>query len=132
MSYRDRQLKNPRIAKIEPGLLYPATKVVLYGDSFGDNSNTNYALMRNGVPINVDYWEDHKIIFTVPLDWKSGDMRIWIQRPIEWNAETIIEKSKPFTIKLLKVTSGFTPDDDLYFEEMKNWRKETKEINGYK
>ena len=132
LSYRDRQMKNPSIPHIEPLLVYPGTKVVLYGDRFGDNSNNKYALMRDGHRVQVDYWEDHKIIFTVPLDWKQpGVMSFWIEKPIEWNAETVIEKTKPITIKLLKVTDYFTPDDDLYFEQMKTWRKETLEINGY-
>ncbi|PIY69558.1 hypothetical protein COY90_00025, partial [Candidatus Roizmanbacteria bacterium CG_4_10_14_0_8_um_filter_39_9] len=76
--------------------------------------------------------EDHKIIFTVPLSWKPGPMNIWIEKPVEWNAETVIEKTKPISIKLLKVTGQFTPDDDLYFEQLKTWRKETREMNGYK
>lgn len=132
LSYRDRQMKNPSFPLVEPTLVYPGTKVFLYGDRFGDNSNNKYALMKDGERIRVDYWEDHKIIFTVPLDWKPGEMKFWIEKPVEWNAETVIEKTKPITIKLLKVTGSFTPDDDLYFEQMKTWRKETKEINGYK
>lgn len=132
ISYRDRQLKNPSVPHIEPTLLYPGTKVLLYGDRFGDNSNSKYALMKDGERVRVDYWEDHKVIFTVPLSWKPGDMNMWIEKPIVWNAETIVERTKPVTIKLLKVTNQFTPDDDKYFDQKKLWRKETKELNGYK
>jgi len=131
MSYLDRQLKNPGKPFIEPTLAYPGTKVFLYGDRFGDGTSAKYALMKDGKKVRVDYWEDHKIIFTVPLSWKPGPMNLWIEKPVEWNAETVIEKTKPITIKLLKVTGSFTPDDDLYFEEMKDWKKETKELNGY-
>lgn len=131
MSYRDRQLKNPRISQIEPTIAYPSTKIIIYGDSFGDGSNGKYALMKDGVKIRPDYWEDHKIIFTVPLNWKTGSIEVWIQKPVEWNAETVIEKTEPISIQLLKVTGEFTSNDDLYFEQLKKWRKETREINGY-
>ena len=132
MSYQDRQMKNPSTPFIEPKLVYPGTKVFIYGDRFGDNSNNKYALMKDGERIRPDYWEDHKIIFTVPLSWKPGPLSIWIEKPVDWNAETVIEKSKLVSIKLLKVMGYFTSDDDLYFEELKSWRKETKEANGYK
>jgi len=133
MSYRDRQLKNPSTPHIEPTLVYPGTKVILYGDRFGDGISGQYALMRNGIKIRTDYWEDHKIIFTVPLDWKKPEeIKIWIEKPISWKEKTIIEKTKPITIKILLVTDHFTPDDDLYFEQLKTWKKETKEVNGYK
>lgn len=132
MSYIDRQNKNPGAPHIEPTLVYPGTKIILYGDRFGDNTNSNYALMKDGERIRVDYWDDHKIIFTVPLSFKAEEMKLWIEKPVEWNAETIIEKTKPVQIKLLKVTGQFTPDDDLYFEQMKGWREETRKVNGYK
>jgi hypothetical protein len=131
MSYIDRQNKNPGTPHIEPSLVYPATKVFLYGDRFGDGANEKYALMKDGERVRTDYWEDHKIIFTVPLSWKTGLLNIWIEKPVEWNAETIIEKTKAVQVKLLKVTGRFTPDDYLYFEQKKKWRKETLESNGY-
>lgn len=131
LSYRNRQMKNPGTPKIEPTLVYPGTKVFLYGERFGDGKNDKYAVMRNGERVQVDYWEDHKIIFTVPLSWKPGEMNLWIEKPVEWNAQIIIERTKPKSIKLLKVTGHFTPDDDLYFKEKKSWKKETLELNGY-
>lgn len=131
IGYRDRQMKNPGIPKIEPTFVYPGTKVFLYGERFGDGKNDKYAVMRNGKRVRVDYWEDHKIIFTVPLGWEEGPMDLWIEKPVEWNAEIIIERTKPKSIRLLKVTGHFTPDDDLYFKEKKSWKKETLELNGY-
>jgi hypothetical protein len=132
INYRDRQLKNPAVTIVEPTMVYPGTKIIFYGDRFGDGNNDKYALVKDGIKIRPDYWEDHKIIFTVPLDWKKpGVMNLWIEKPIIWNSTTIIEKTKPVQIHLLQVTGDFTPDDDLYFEQMKSWRKETKDINGY-
>lgn len=128
----ERLMKNPGQPVIEPMLVYAGTKVILYGERFGDQSNNKFALMRDGVRIRTDHWDDHKIIFTVPLDWKKpGEMKIWIEKPVEWNAETVIERTRPVVIKLLLVTDHFTSDDDLYFEQLKTWRKETKELNGY-
>lgn len=131
MSIRDRKLKNPSVQIIEPTLVYPATKVVVLGNSFGSKIDDRYRLMKDGVEIRPDYWEDHKIIFTIPLGWKTGFMNVWIERPVQWNGETVIEKTKPSQIKLLPITSWNAPDDDLYFEQIKTWRKETREINGY-
>lgn len=132
MSFRDRKLKNPSIQLLEPLLVYPSTKVILIGNSFGSKIDERYRLVKDGEEIRTDYWEDHKIIFTVPLGWKNGFMNIWIEKPVQWNGETIIEKTKSIQIKLLPVSSWNSPDDDLYFEQMKKWQKETKEINGYK
>lgn len=132
MSARDRKLKNPIIRTIEPTLVYPATKVVLFGNSFGSKIDERYRLMKDGIEVRPDYWEDHKIIFTIPLGWKTGLMNIWIERPVQWNGETIIEKTEPTSIRLLPVTGKFTENDDLYFEQIKTWKKETREINGYK
>ncbi|MCX6731163.1 MAG: hypothetical protein NTZ55_04925 [Candidatus Roizmanbacteria bacterium] len=131
MSVRDRKLKNPVVQLVEPKLVYPATKVLLFGSSFGSRIDERYRLMKDGVEVRPDYWEDHKIIFTIPLGWKTGIVNIWIERPIQWNGETIIEITKPVQIKLLPISGWNSPDDDLYFEQMKTWKKETREINGY-
>lgn len=131
MNIRDRNLKNPVVQQVEPTLVYPSTKVLLFGNSFGSKIDDRYRLMKDGTEVRPDYWEDHKIIFTVPLGWKTGFMNIWVERPVKWNGETIIEKTKPIQIKLLPVTQWLAPDDDLYFEQMKKWKKETKDINGY-
>jgi len=130
-SYNKRISQYPVLKIIEPTLVYPSSKIILYGDHFGDNSNKMYALKKDGMKIRPDYWDDKKIIFTVPLGWKRGNMRIWIEKPIVTNGKIEIGKTEPVTIKLLLVTGKFTPDDDKYFEEMRSWQKETLEINGY-
>lgn len=133
IAYRDRLMKNPIVKLIEPTYVYPGTKIVIYGERFGDNSDSHYAVKYNGNKIRTDYWEDHKIILTVPLDWKKPeDLKIWIERPIEWNGAKIIERTKPVTVKLLEVSGKIQPEDDLYFKQISSWQDETKEINGYK
>ena len=131
MILRDREFKNPRITLLEPTLVYPATKVVIYGDSLGYKADGRYRLMEDGGEVRADYWDDHKIIFTIPLSWPKGLHTIWVEKPIEWNTQTIIEKTKPIQIKVLPVSTTFTPDDTAYLQQEQTWRPETKKINGY-
>lgn len=126
-----RSAMNPSVRLVEPTLLYRSNKVIITGNSFGSKFNNKYRLIQDSYEIRTDYWENDKIIFTVPLDWKVGTHRIWIEKPVEWEGKTVIEKTKPVMIRVLPVTGRFTPEDDLYFEQMKTWRQETREINGY-
>lgn len=123
---------NPYIETVEPTIVYPATKVIIYGAGFNDDNNfKGFRLVRNGSPVRIDYQDRNKIIFTIPLDWPKGKSNIWIEKEIEWQGKKIIQKTEPVTIKFLKVTNVMGPDDNLYFEQMKYWKKETLELNGY-
>ena len=76
----------------------------------------------------MDRFKDY---FPVPLEWKDGYHKIWIEKQIDWDGKTTA-KSEAFEIKVLPITGNYTEDDGLYFEQMKTWRPETREVNGYK
>ena len=121
---------NPTIEVIEPTLVYKATKIVIYGNGFGWDTKKSKAII-DGKKIDAVLWTDSKIVFPVPLEWKDGSHEIWIEKQIDWDGKKIMANSQKFNIKILPITGSFTEEDRLYFEQMKTWRKETKELNGY-
>lgn len=122
--------RQPKISLIEPTFTYKATKVIIYGNNFGWDTKNAKALI-DGKKIDPVLWQDSKIIFPVPLHWKIGTHKIWIEKMIDWDGKKVIAKSKVFEIKILPITEDYTEDDKLYFEQIKTWKKETREINGY-
>lgn len=127
---RTRLSINPTIEAIEPKLVYKGINVVIYGNEFGWDQKKSHALI-DGEVIGSASWSNTKIVFPVPLHWKTGYHTIWIEKKMEWDGEKIITKSKKFTIKVLPIGQNFTEDDKLYFEQLKELRKETLELNGY-
>jgi hypothetical protein len=132
---KDRKLLDPVIEKIEPSIVYPATKVIVFGKGFNSRAvdkSLNKAILRSkGDKIATDYWDDNKIMFTVPLHWKSGLNHIWIDKPIIWDNKEDLAKSNVVSLKLIPVSQTFTPDDYEYFKQLKTLDKETLRINGY-
>lgn len=119
------------IIKVQPKIVYHSTKVILRGYNFSWQLNANDKLMSQYGKVSTTLWNDSKIIFTVPLHWKPGNIRLWIERERVWNSSKIIVKSKTITIKLLSVSNNMSKDDDEYFKQLKLLDKETLELNGY-
>ncbi|MDO8610243.1 MAG: hypothetical protein Q7R95_06850 [bacterium] len=132
---KERSNLDPYIEKVEPAIVYPSTKIIVFGKGFSSRANdsqTNRVILRNeGEIITLDYWDDNKIIFTVPLHWKIGINHIWIDKPIIWNNKSDITKSNVVSLKLLPVSQIMTPDDDAFFEQLKKLTPEARKINGY-
>lgn len=127
---KDRIAKNPVIETIEPELVYKATKVVIYGKNFDWDVGKAEAFM-DGEKIDILLWTDTKIVFLVPLHWKNGTHRIWIEKQIDWDGKITSAKSKTLNIKILPISEKFTESDRLYFEQLKNLKRETLKLNGY-
>lgn len=129
---RNRLLINPQIVKIEPKIVYPATKVIIWGKNFGWKENEKVSLHLENSIVRTDLWTDSKIIFTVPLHWKPPqELFFWIEKPVLWEGENIITKSKMVQIKLIPIGAKFSPEDETYFEQLKSLEDETLIINGY-
>jgi len=122
----------PRIKDIKPKIAYYGTKVILTGRRFGWGGEINTNFKNREGNIDITLWNDTKVIFTVPLHWKEGDLDIWIQKPIEWDGKKMVIKSNLIKLRLIPRDDGWGKDDDEYFEQLKHLDKETLEINGYK
>jgi hypothetical protein len=122
---------NPVIIKIEPRLVYPSTKVIIYGRGFGWKEKKGYRLMNNLGEVQTDLWTDSKIIFTVPLHWSPSELNFWIEKPIEWAGRAETARSENGDIRLLQRTNQWNSDDDEYFKQLKYLEKETLRLNGY-
>jgi hypothetical protein len=126
-----RNQKNPVIQKIEPYYVYKGTKVLIKGKLFGLKNNDRQRLMSDIGELEYHFYDDSKIIFVMPTEWAFGEHSIWVEKNIGWDGKRVTAKSNIVKIKLLPITGGFTTDDKLYFDQLKNLDKETLEINGY-
>jgi hypothetical protein len=117
--------------KVEPTIVYRATKILIKGRNLGWSENGNVKLMNGNLEVVPDVWTDTRIIFTVPLQWKTGINNIRIEKKIFWDSKEITAVSKSIPIKLINAGSTFTPDDDAYFEQLKHVDPEVLKLNGY-
>lgn len=124
--------RHPQINNIRPQIVYYDNKVVLTGRGFGWKGLIDTKFKYQDGVINVSLWTDTKVIFTVPLHWKVGDLTIWIQKPIEWDGKNVTVKSNEVKLRLISRDDGWDKDDDAYFEQLKHLDQETLKINGYK
>lgn len=132
---------NPVITAAEPKIVYHSTKIILYGRGFDPRSDRSSVLKllaprHQKEDVFIDYVDNTKIVFTVPLHWNTGQLYFWVETPIVWEGKRIIEKSNVVGVRLIpRVTSyspGFSPDDEAYFNQLKGLREETLRLNGYK
>lgn len=131
---------DPVIIKIEPGIVYQSSKIILFGKGFGSKVDNNYFRLmilmdKKLFTVNTDYFDDKKIIFTVPIDWNPQRLYYWIEKRIEWNNKIILTKSNVVSTELIprinSYSPAFSPKDNEYFEQLKNLDKETLRLNGY-
>jgi len=131
IDHTNRVSLNPVIKLAEPPLVYPGAKVLLYGNALGDNSMRQYALIKDGSKIRADYWDETKVIFTIPLDWSFGQHSFWLEKPVNWHGNITLEKSNKVIIKILNPIGPNNSQDDLYFKQIDTWTQETRDLNGY-
>ncbi len=123
--------RTPKVNYYGPSVVYRGTKVVIKGGEFDWKQYNSVKLMSKYGEVNTDFWSDSKIIFTVPFDWKAGEIYLTIEKPMRWLGGWYIIKSDPIKIRLLKITDSFTKDDELYYKQFDNLDKETRQLNGY-
>lgn len=124
--------RHPKIEVVKPGIVYYDTKVILTGRGFGWKGKIDTKFKYQEGKIDISLWTDTKVIFTVPLHWKVGDMTIWIQKPTDWDGKNIMVNSNEVKLRLISRDNGWNKDTDAYFEQLKHLDKETLRINGYK
>ncbi|QQG44100.1 MAG: hypothetical protein HYW86_04540 [Candidatus Roizmanbacteria bacterium] len=125
-----KESRNPVVQKFEPRIVYYATKVIIKGKNFGWK-NEGEELISNFGKVYTDFWSNEKIIFTIPLHWKTGEVSLRLEKPNIWQGKPIISKSKIITLWLLPITASFTNADTEFYEQMSLTDKETQKINGY-
>lgn len=123
----------PQIKNHEPKIVYYGTKVILTGRRFGWNEDGQARLIHNSEKIETTIlWTDTKIIFTIPLHWKEGNVDIWLENFIESEGGKLIKiKSNKVTLQLISRDNEWDEEDDAYFEQLKTLNEETLLINGY-
>lgn len=130
-SIRIRLTMNPTITHIEPKFAYYSTKIIIKGHGFGWQQNDKAVLQTQYGDVNTDLWTDTKIIFTIPLHWKTGTINLAVKKLIIWKGRREISQSAVVNITLLSRSSTFNKNDDEFFRELKNLDEETLQINGY-
>lgn len=128
---QDRMNLNPFINKIEPAIVYRGTKIIIFGNNFTSRQYLPALLFYQKGMIEADYFDNSKIIFTIPIDWQPGKYYFWIEKKLIWNNKIDITKSNVNSVQVIPVDEIFDKQDDMYFEQLKYLDKETLKINGY-
>lgn len=104
------------ITKILPASTTYAYKVVLLGYNFGSikNGDAKYKLYSTYGPVTTSSWTDNTIEFIIPLHWKEGDIKFWIERPNRQNQNRMIS-SNVVSINLLNRWIFFPVPNDSRF-----------------
>ena len=130
-SNRQLELTKPFIENVEPKLVYYGSYVVVKGKRFGLREGGKLLSSSTQGEIEVTSWTNTKIIFLIPLNWKTGELTFWIKRSVPLKGGELLESNKA-TIKILPIHNHFTKEDDAYFEQLKHLDRETLLLNGYK
>ncbi len=134
-TYQEKQARlalQLEVKKIEPRIVYHGTKVIIFGYNFGPNKNNSVKLMKGDGLVDIDAWSDTKIIFSVPLHWKPGIITLRLEKNDGEKDTSGKNKSLGMQLKLLPTAEHFTPDDDVYFQQLRSISDETLKINGYR
>ena len=121
----------PKIQNVKPKIVYYGSKVILTGKRFGWGGEINTKFKNREGNIDITLWNDTKVIFSVPLHWREGDLDIWIEESIEWDGKIINIKSNLVKLRLIPRDDGWGKDDDEFFKQLEHLDKETLELNGY-
>lgn len=122
---------DPVVQKVEPSIIYPSTKVIIWGENFGWKEQEGSILQNQYGEVRTDVWTNTKIVFETPLSWPPGLLQFRIVKPSNYEGRHIYAVSKIFKIQLLPRGNEFTPMDDEFFRQLKDLDPETREINGY-
>lgn len=122
---------DPVVNKVEPSIIYPSTKVIIWGDNFGWKEHDGSILQNQYGEVQTEVWTNNKIIFEAPLSWPTGPMQFRIVKPSNYEGRHIYAASKIFNILLIPRGTEFTPIDDEFFKQLKDLDPETRRINGY-
>lgn len=122
-----------KIEKIEPKIAYRGNKIIIFGYGFGERTEGILKKKQNNLIENIqtDYWNNDKIIFTIPLHWKNGVAHLWIEKKTIKNNKWILIKSNTVNMRLIPSTGSFTNIDQKYFDQLEHLNEETLKINGY-
>ncbi len=123
--------RHPKIQSINPKIVYYGTKVILMGREFGWKGTIDTKFKYKEGNIDITLWTDTKVVFTIPLHWREGNITIWMQKPIEWEGREILVKSNMVKLRLISRDNGWDKDDDAYFEQLKSLSDEVLQLNGY-
>lgn len=121
----------PVINSVEPHIAYYGTKVVIKGQNFGEPPRKNTFLRNNGEDVFVDFWSGSKIIFTIPLHWKLGDNKLWVEKKVSMFGKERTLKSESKVLRLIDRADAWSEEDDQYFKQFENFDAEVRKLNGH-
>lgn len=119
------------VETIEPRIAYHGTRVILRGEKFSQKEISTPKLFNKQGEVKTDYWDEGKIIFTVPLHWSVGTTQLWITKPVTVNGKTTIARSNIVEIKVISRLDGWNSEDDEYFDQLKTLSNEALILNGH-
>lgn len=120
------------ISAVEPFFVHHGDKIIIQGRGYNQKVNKFAQLMSNYGKEDYSYASDSKIIFTVPLKWKTGTVKIWLEKYENDSGIDKILKSNIVTINILPRLGPLSYDDVSYFSQIKYLNAETKKLNEFR
>ena len=111
--YQRKLRENLTIMSVVPVKTTLAQKVKLQGYNFGWRVNKKDKLMSNYGPVLVDEWKGEELIFIVPLHWKEGKVKLWIEKNKDDIPEEKLIKSNVVRLKVLSRWDFFPAEEEL-------------------
>ena len=115
------------IKKISPSMTTNAEYVKLegYNFGFGSLSDKRYDLMTDKGPIRqIEYWDEQKIVFIVPLHLEIGKRTIWVQKPKDhFRGKEIIKSNQVYLLVFSRFVINPDIDDTKFFRVTKKIKK---------
>ena len=81
------------ISDIIPEKTTFAHKVSIKGYNFGPVKTDDFVLYSKYGPVDYQSWTNNQIDFIIPLHWKAGSIKLWIEKPATIEKNTIAESN---------------------------------------
>jgi len=90
------------ITKIKPKVTTIGEKVTLEGYNFGFKENEFFQVQTNfGQATDIKDWNNNKVEFIIPLSFKEGQIKLWLERTKEASTKSALLKSNQVDFEIL-------------------------------
>ena len=114
---------------VEPYYLHYGDQFIIRGTDLNKWFKNQAKFMTGYGEINPNYCSETYCVFSVPLGWKFGKIRIWEQTFL--TKANIYRKSNAVEIDVLDRLGNFNNDDVKYFGQIKYLSSQAQDINNF-
>ncbi len=102
LRYQQRLTKMLYIRKIKPTKTIIGEKVKIEGYNFGFKENKLFQVNTTlGLITDIEDWNDNKVEFIIPLNFKEKQTKLWLERTKESSSQSALIKSNQVDLTIL-------------------------------